>query len=205
MGKHRMKGLTHLEHLYQVVVSGLPADFPPLNTLDATPNNLPVQLTSFIGRADALRAVESLLKEHRLVTLTGPGGCGKTRLALKVAEEVQDSYPHGVWLTELAPLADPALVPQAVALALGLRPEAERPLKDMLASYLRPRSLLLLLDNCEHLVDSCAELADWLLHTCPQLHILASSRESLNIVGEACFVVPSMDTPIRAACRRWKR
>ena len=195
MGKHRMKGLAHLEHLYQVVVPGLPADFPRLNTLDVTPTNLPVQLTSFIGRAEALLAVESLLNDHRLVTLTGPGGCGKTRLALKVAEEVQDSFPHGVWLTELALLSDPALVPQAVAQALGLRPDGARPLTDVLADYLRPRCVLLVLDNCEHLVDSCAQLAEWLLHACPELRILASSRESLNIAGEACFVVPSMATP----------
>ena len=130
----------------------LPADFPRLNTLDVTPTNLPVQLTSFIGRADALRAVESLLQDHRLVTLTGPGGCGKTRLALKVAEEVQDSYPHGVWLTELASLNDPALVPQTVALSLGLAPRRGSSIDHRLADYLRPRSVLLVLDNCEHLV-----------------------------------------------------
>ncbi len=153
MGKHRMRGLAHLEHLYQVVVPGLPADFPRLNTLDVTPTNLPVQLTSFVGRVDVLRAVELLLQDHRLVTLTGPGGCGKTRLALKAAEEVQDAYPHGVWLTELASLSDPALVPQAVALSLGLRPDADRPLTAALADYLRPRNVLLVLDNCEHLVD----------------------------------------------------
>jgi predicted ATPase/class 3 adenylate cyclase len=195
MGKQRMKGLTHLEHLFQVVASDLPATFPPLKTLDTFRTNLPAQLTSFVGREQAITDVTQLLTTSRLVTLTGPGGTGKTRLALQVAAGVLEAYFDGVWLIELAPLADAALVPQAVATALGLREDAGRPILATLTDFLSARNLLLILDNCEHVVEECAQLADTLLHACPNLRILASSREALGLAGEAPFRVPSLATP----------
>jgi predicted ATPase/class 3 adenylate cyclase/uncharacterized protein HemY len=195
MGKHRMKGLMQLEHLFQIVAPDLPTDFPPLKTLDPFRTNLPAQLTSFVGREKEGADIKQLLANHRLITLTGPGGTGKTRLALHVAAEVLEAFPDGVWLVELAPLADPALVPRSVAGVLGLREEAGRPVLATLTDYLSARNLLLILDNCEHVVEACAQLGDALLPACPSLRILASSREALGIAGEAPFRVPSLRTP----------
>jgi predicted ATPase/class 3 adenylate cyclase len=195
MGRQRMKGMTQLEHLFQVVAPDLPADFPRLNTLDITPNNLPLQLTTFIGREKEIATVKRLLARARLVTLSGSGGSGKTRLAIEVAGEVQADFPHGVWLVELASLADPLLITQAVASALGVREEENRPLLATVIDFLRERTLLLLLDNCEHLIEACASLAESLLHTCPKVRLLASSREALGINGEITFPVPSLSTP----------
>jgi len=195
MGQQRMKGLTHLEHLFQVVVPDLPAAFPALKTLGPLRTNLPAQLTSFIGREKESAAIKQLLANHRLITLTGPGGIGKTRLALQVAAEVLETFPDGVWLIELAPLADPALVPQVVASALGLREDASRDMLATLTDFLNARSLLLILDNCEHVLEACAQLADALLQAGPNLRILASSREALGVAGEAPFRVPSLRAP----------
>jgi predicted ATPase/class 3 adenylate cyclase/DNA-binding XRE family transcriptional regulator len=195
MGKQRMKGLTHLEHLFQVVVPDLPAAFPPLKTLDPLRTNLPAQLTSFIGREKESAAIKQLLTTSRLTTLTGPGGTGKTRLALRVAAELLETFPDGVWLVELAPLGDPALVPQAVASALGLRQDASRDMLATLTDFLNARSLLLMLDNCEHVLEACAQLAAALLRACPNVRILASSREALGVAGEAPFRVPSLRAP----------
>jgi predicted ATPase len=161
----------------------------------STPNNLPVQLTSFIGRERLLEELERLLPSTRLLTLTGAGGTGKTRLALQLAARVMGSYPHGAWLAELAPLADPAQAPQAVAAALGARAERDRPVFDALVDHLRDRRLLLILDNCEHLLEACALFADRVLHACPALRILATSREALGIAGELSWRVPSLSTP----------
>jgi non-specific serine/threonine protein kinase len=158
-------------------------------------HNLPVQLTSFIGREKEIAEVKRLLNEKRLVTITGPGGTGKTRLSLQVATDLLDTSPDGVWLVELAPLADPALVPQAVATALGVREQLGRSVQEALTDFLREKDLLLILDNCEHMVDACATLADTLLHVCPGLKILASSREALGIAGEVPFRLPSLSIP----------
>src|SRR5262249_32208802 len=136
-----------------------------------------------------------LLATTALLTLTGSGGCGKTRLALQVAADLVEEYSDGVWLVELAALSDPALVPQTVAAALRIREEANRPLIETLADSLGPRSLLLMLDNCEHLLAACAELAESLLRRCPNLRILASSREGLGIAGELTYRVPSLSLP----------
>jgi non-specific serine/threonine protein kinase len=155
------------------------------------PTNLPAQLTRFIGREQDVAEVRRLLAANRLVTLTGVGGCGKTRLALEVAAQVPADYPDGVWLTQLAPLADPALVPNAVAAALGLTLSGERA-REVVAESLRGKHLLLVLDNCEHLVGACADLAEGLLRACPLLAILATSREPLNCAGEDVWRVPAM-------------
>jgi predicted ATPase/DNA-binding SARP family transcriptional activator len=169
----------------------LPASPPPTNT------NLPVQLTSFVGRARELAELKPLLLANRLLTLTGPGGTGKTRLALQLAEDtdVREPFTGGVWLIELAPLADPALVPHTVAATLGVREQPGRPLLDALVDYMRPKTLLLLLDNCEHLIEPCAQLAETLLRAAPGLKILASSREALGIAGEIPYRVPPLSLP----------
>ncbi len=192
---HRLKDLIRPEHIYQVVVPDLPTDFAPLKTLDAHPNNLPIQLTNFIGREQEMARVKELLASARLLTLTGAGGCGKTRLALQVAADLIDEFPDGVWFVEFAPLADPALVPHSVATALGLQLQSGRTIQLALTEYLRERNCLLLFDNCEHLIDTCARLADALVRACPNLKILATSREGFGIAGEVIYRVPSLAIP----------
>jgi predicted ATPase len=154
-------------------------------------------LTRFIGREEAMAEVKQLLATTRLLTLTGSGGCGKSRLALQVAADLLEESPDGVWLVELAAFADPSLVPQAVASALGVREEPGRPLTETLADYLKPRTLLLVLDNCEHLLAACAQLAEGLLRSCPSLRMLTSSREGLGIGGEQTYRVPSLPLSAR--------
>ena len=164
-------------------------------TLDAS-----VPLSSFIGRERELADVKRLLADTRLLTLTGPGGVGKTRLAIEVSRELNSSetFADGVWFAGLAPLADAALLPQTTAAALGVREEPGRAVLETLQESLRARRLLLVLDNCEHLVDACAGLADTLLRACPRLAILATSREALNIAGETVWPVPPLSMPARA-------
>ncbi len=198
LGTHRLKDLRHPERIFQVVVADLPADFPPLASPSARRHNLPVQLTSFVGRAHELAEVTHLLGGTRLLTLSGPGGTGKTRLSLQLATELLTDtgrFLDGVWLVELAPLADPALVPQAVASALDLREDAGRPLLATLTEFLRAKDLLLIVDNCEHVVEACALLADALLRACPKVRILTSSREPLGIAGEVTWRVPPLGLP----------
>jgi predicted ATPase/DNA-binding NarL/FixJ family response regulator len=163
--------------------------------LAAPSHNLPLQLTSFVGRQQALAALRHLLATTRLLTLTGAPGVGKTRLALQLADEAREAYADGVWLVELAPLADPALVPQAVAAVLGVREHPGQRLAATLAEALRGQQVLLVLDNCEHLVEACAMLADTLLRTCPRLEILATSREAVGVAGETAWWVPSLAVP----------
>ena len=152
LGEHRLKDLAHPHRLFQVVVPDLSTEFPPLRSLDPHRHNLPIQLTSFIGRGREITELKRLLGAVRLVTLTGSGGAGKTRLALQMAADVVERYPDGVWLAELAPIADPALVPKTVASALHVREQPGREMIETLVDALRPKSLLLVLDNCEHLL-----------------------------------------------------
>jgi predicted ATPase/DNA-binding SARP family transcriptional activator len=194
-GEHRLKGLLNPKHLRQVVAPDLPQDFPPPPSLNTIPNNLPIQVTSFIGRDRELSELQLLLSTARLLTLTGSGGTGKTRLSLQVAAEVLDSFKDGVWFVELAPLCDPALVPVTIALALGVREESSRPPLVTLLEWLRPKELLLILDNCEHLIDACAKFADAAIHASRGTRILASSREALGIAGEQTYPVPSLSMP----------
>jgi predicted ATPase/class 3 adenylate cyclase len=197
MGEYHLKNLVRPEHLFQLNIIALPSAFPPLITLDATHHNLPVQLTSFIGREKEQAEILKLIIKYRLVTLVGAGGVGKTRLSLKVGEAVLGEYADGVWLVELASVSDPLLIPRTIAIAIGLRDEPHRPVIDMLllCDYLHDKKLLLILDNCEHLIEACAQLVDWLLHACLQIHILASSREALGIAGETSYFVPSLQLP----------
>ena len=159
------------------------------------PNNLPLELSSFVGREKELAEVKRLLEDNRLLTLTGSGGCGKTRLALAAAGELVGGFEDGAWLVELASLADPSLVRGAVASALGVREQPGSPSTESLSDYLRTKKMLLVLDNCEHLVEACAVLAEALLRTCPNLRILATSREAFGIVGETRLAVPPLSLP----------
>src|SRR5579859_7155029 len=195
LGTHRLKDLAEPTEIYQLVHPDLPADFPPLNSLDILANNLPTQTTRFIGRQREVAAVRELASAQRLLTLSGTGGAGKTRLALQVAADLVDTFKDGVWLVELGPIADPALVPQAVASALSVREEPGRAPLSALVEFVRSRNLLVLLDSCEHVVQACAELANTLLRAAPDLHILVTSREVLGISGETTWRVPSLSLP----------
>lgn len=195
LGAHRLKGLAQLEHLFQVDAPDLPSEFPPLQSMAASPNNLPIQLTTFIGREREVAEVKHLLSDARLVTLTGSGGCGKTRLAIRVASELGNSYAHGVWYVELAPVSDPGLVSQTLLSIFNLREDSQRSALEVLIDNLREKTLLIVLDNCEHLIEACAQVSEALLHACPNLRILATSREALGITGEAAYHVPSLSTP----------
>ncbi|HEX2032450.1 MAG TPA: adenylate/guanylate cyclase domain-containing protein [Actinomycetota bacterium] len=194
LGEHRLKDLAELERLYQVVIEGLPSEFPPPRTVDARPNNLPLQLTSFVGRHDELRAVVELLAGHRLVTLTGPGGTGKTRLAIQAAAEALVDFRDGAFFVDLSPLTDPDLVPAAIAETLGVREALDRALLDSVADHLRGRDLLLVLDNFEQVTEA-APVVERLLREAPKLKILATSRAVLRLYGEQEMQVPPLSLP----------
>jgi len=206
LGKHQLRGLEEAVQLFEVHHPELPArTHPPLRTLEASLTNLPAEPTTFIGRAREIAALMELLDRPkcRLVTLTGSAGCGKTRLALQVAASVLDERPDGVWLTELAPLTDPALVPQAVAAALGVREQPGRPLMDTLREHLRAKNLLLVLDNCEHLIEACAEWAGAVLRACPETRLLATSREALRLPEETVWSVLPLAAPQSERAEEW--
>ena len=195
LGRHRLKDLTEPERVSQVVAPDLASDFPPLASLDARPHNLPTHPTALLGRERELAEVRELFEDGaRLVTLTGPGGTGKTRLGLQVAADLLDDFEHGVFLVELAPISDPALVPSTIAQALGVRDVGSRPIVDALKEYLRARSVLLLLDNFEQVLPAASVVAD-LLAACPGLAVLATSREPLRLRGEHEYAVPPLALP----------
>jgi predicted ATPase/class 3 adenylate cyclase len=192
LGEHRLKDLSRPEHVFQLVHPSLPDEFPPIKTIDSFPNNLPIQLTSFIGREKEMGEIKALVDSARLVTLTGSGGTGKTRLSLEAGAQLLSAFAHGVWLIELAPLVDPTQIMIAIAQAFGLQERPSTPLQALVTDYLRDKQLLLILDNCEHLIAGCARLADDWLHQCARLKILASSREGLGISGEITYRIPSL-------------
>jgi predicted ATPase/class 3 adenylate cyclase/DNA-binding CsgD family transcriptional regulator len=196
LGEHRLKDLQRPSHIYQLVIADLPANFPPLKTLDNSPNNLPVQPTSLIGREKEVTASLNLLQreEVRLLTLTGPGGTGKTRLGLQVAAELSDLFPDGVYFVNLAPLSDPHLVVPTIAQTLDLKEVAGKPLLDLLKGALHWKHLLLLLDNFEQVVDAAMDVAA-LLAVCPNLKVLVTSRMPLHVRGEQEFAVPPLTVP----------
>jgi len=196
LGEHRLKDLQRASHLFQLVIAGLPAGFPPLKTLDASPNNLPIQPTPLIGREQEVAAVAALLRREdmRLLTLTGPGGTGKTRLALQVAAELSDRFAHGVYFVDLAPLNDPALVVPTITQVLDVQERADQSLLELLKASLREKHLLLLLDNFEQVVSAAIQVAD-LLAACPKLKVLVTSRMALHIRAEQEFAVPPLALP----------
>jgi predicted ATPase/class 3 adenylate cyclase len=195
LGERRLKDLFRTDHVFQLMTPDLPSNFPPLKTLDVRTKNLPAPRTSFIGREREMAEVKHALAVSRLLTLTGAGGSGKTRLALEVARDLAGLYADGVWLVELAALSEGELVPQAVAGALGVLEQPGQPFGQTLAEALRGKVLLLVLDNCEHLVDSVARLLDTLLNSCPRLRVLATSRETLGVEGEVVRRVSSLSVP----------
>jgi len=195
LGEKLLKDLLSPEHIYQLNAAGLPTTFPPLKTLGSFANNLPIQLTPFIGREKEIEQIKKRLEKNRLVTLTGSGGVGKTRLSIQVASELLEEYPNGAWLVELAPITDPTLVTQALCAALDVTPQGNTPALNVLTDYLKQKKLLLVVDNCEHLIDACAQLCEALLHACPHVRIIASSREALGIDGENAYRVPSLSVP----------
>src|SRR6266487_4649629 len=196
LGEHRLKDLQRPSHLFQLSLQGLPSDFPPLKTLDAHPNNLPIQPTPFIGREQEVAAVTRLLKrpDVRLVTLSGPGGVGKTRLALHVAAELSDDFTDGVFVVALAPVNTPEQVVPALAQTLGIGESSDLPLFPLLETALKEKKLLLLLDNFEQVVEAAVVLAE-LLAACPRLKVMVTSRMGLHVRAEHEFIVPPLSVP----------
>jgi predicted ATPase len=192
LGEHRFKDLLEPDTVYQLEGGGLGTDFLPLRSLEAVPNNLPEQLSSFIGREKEVATLIELLGGSRLVTLTGVGGVGKTRLAIQTGAESVELYPDGVFLVELAPISDPALITREIAAAVGVTEEATRPLIETLVEHIADSSMLLIIDNCEHVISGAAKLSEQLLRSGSGIRIIATSREGLGIAGERLWQVPSM-------------
>ncbi|HXU66457.1 MAG TPA: adenylate/guanylate cyclase domain-containing protein [Casimicrobiaceae bacterium] len=197
LGAVRLRDLAEPERIFQVVHPPLRATFPALRSLEAIPNNLPQQATSFIGRERELADVAARIRASRLVTVVGTGGLGKTRLSLQVAAGMLDDFADGVWLVDLASLTDPRLVAQAAASALGIVEEPGRSLVDTLVRHCAERALLLVLDNCEHLIAACADLAARLLRSTRGVKLLATSRERLNVRGEVVYPLAPLVVPDR--------
>jgi class 3 adenylate cyclase len=197
LGEFRLRDLAEPELIYQLTHADLPVDFPPIGTLADRTGNLPLQLSSFIGRARELEQTTGALSQARLVTLTGPGGIGKTRLAVAVAEQVSPRFGDGAWLCELAPVRDVAGVDDAVAAVFSVTAPAGLSTSAALVQFLRGKQLLLVLDNCEHLLEAAGGLADVLQRSCERLVILATSREGLGIEGERLLPVPPLEVPRR--------
>jgi class 3 adenylate cyclase len=195
LGLHRLRDLGQPEHVFGLVHPDLPAEFPPLRSLGTLSTNLPAELTSFIGRSTELAELGELLGQVRLLTITGAGGCGKTRLARHAAAATLDGHLDGVWWVELARLEDAAFVPAAVIAAIGVRELPGQGPLGTLVAYLRARRALLILDNCEHVSAACAKLAEALLRGCPSLTVLATSRAPLGVPGETAWRVPSLSLP----------
>jgi predicted ATPase/class 3 adenylate cyclase len=195
LGEHRLAGLSRPERVWQLCPPGLDREFPPLRSLDVLPGNLPRQVTSFVGRDREVAEIAALVGSRPLVTLTGVGGVGKTRLALEVAAEVVGDFPDGAWLCELAPLTDPDAIWETVASAFRVLPMPGRSLDEVVVEYLGSKLLLLVLDNCEHLLDAVANLVVAVERSCTGVTVLATSREGLAVAGEQIVAVPSLGVP----------
>jgi predicted ATPase/class 3 adenylate cyclase len=195
LGPHRLKDIAFPEHLYHLAIEDLPSKFPPPRTLDARPNNIPLQLTSFVGREGEIAKVRHLLGNTRLLTLTGAGGTGKTRLALRVAADVLTEYRDGAFFVDLSAVTDPALVPSAIAQALEVREEAERPILEAVKDHLGSKELLLVLDNFEQVAEAGGLVVEELLTAAPELRILVTSRVVLSLRGEQEYAVPPLEPP----------
>jgi len=192
LGEHHLKGLVHPERIFQLSAPDLQKDFPPLHSVPTATNNLPTQLTSFIGRERERKEAQEKLSSTKLLTLIGPGGTGKTRLSIQIASEQLVNFKDGAWLVELAPISDPTFIASTIASAFEIREVQNIPLISLVIDYLRGKEALVVLDNCEHLVEASAQIANQLLHECPNLKIIASSREALGVDGEMVFRVPSL-------------
>ncbi|HEY6326629.1 MAG TPA: adenylate/guanylate cyclase domain-containing protein [Candidatus Cybelea sp.] len=199
LGLQRLQDLTEPEHVWQLSIAGLPDEFPPLRSLDTLPNNLPIQRTTFVGREHDVADVKELLERHRLLTLVGAGGVGKTRLAIQAGAEMLDRYPDGVWFVDFAPISDPELVASVVAQALGMSQQQGRRVDESIPAWLRRKKLLVIFDNCEHVLEPAAALADAILARTQDVRILATSRQRLDVSGEAVHRLPSLPLPAEAA------
>jgi len=199
LGEHRLKDLAQPERIYQLLVPDLIADFPPLRSLEHLSNNLPAQITSFIGREAEIAEINALIEQRRLVTLVGAGGVGKTRLSLHVAADRIGDFSDGVWFIELAPLSKGEYIPTNVAQALGIKLPSEGDSVENLAHALKGKDALLVFDNCEHLIEPTARAISAILRVAPRIKILASSRQGLAVTGEAMYHVPSLDLRTGAA------
>jgi hypothetical protein len=193
LGEYRMQGLAGLQRVFQVRAEGLRARFPPLRTLEAVRGNLPVELTGFVGRTSEIAELTAIVAGNRLVTLTGVGGVGKTRLSLQVARRLVSEFADGVWLVELAPLGDPAALPDVVAAALGITAQPGLTVLDSVVEAVAGRRVLVVLDNCEHVLDAAADLVAAVLARTSTVSVLATSREGLALSGEHLWPVPSLD------------
>jgi predicted ATPase/class 3 adenylate cyclase len=195
LGEHRLRDLTRSERVFQITHPGLGREFPALRSVDTLPGNLPLQPNIFVGREAELRSIREALDTARIVTLTGVGGVGKTRLALQVAAEAQPRFRHGAWLCELAPLTSPDAVDPLVASVMGVEPAADGVWSSAIVETLASRQLLLVLDNCEHVLDAAATLADALVRSCPEVVLVATSREGLGVTGERIMPVGPLAFP----------
>jgi len=195
LGAHRLKDLALAEQIYQLAAPDLERDFQPLQSLDALPNNLPLQVTSFVGREQEVEELKERLKKSRLLTLAGAGGVGKTRLALQIGADLLEKYDDGVWFIELAPIPDPELIPSVVASTLNVPESQGRSLTESIVNSLRRKHALLILDNCEHLLDAAAKVIDGIMRGCQKINIIATSRQGLDISGESVHRVPSLSLP----------
>lgn len=195
MGERRLKDLVRSEHIYQAAADYLQRDFPPLETIDTQPNNLPIQVTSFIGREKEISDVKALLLKTPILSLLGSGGTGKTRISIQIGAEMIDNFVNGVWFIELSTLSDSSLVVQEIASAFNLRESGNRKIIDILLDYLKDKELLLIIDTCEHLIVECARVIDMLIRKSSKLKILTTSREALRISGETVYRVPSLKVP----------
>ncbi|MDT5237419.1 MAG: hypothetical protein QOF47_3406, partial [Mycobacterium sp.] len=193
LGSRRLRDIARPVELFQVRAPGLRTEFPPLKTLDSTPGNLKPQTTSFVGREMAIAELETAIKANRLVTLTGVGGVGKTRLAMEAAARLKSAFPDGIWMIELAPVGDPAAVPEATAAVLGITPQAGLSLSDCIATVMEGRSRLLVFDNCEHLLEAAADLIETIIEHSSTVRIIATSREGLGVADEQLWPVPALD------------
>jgi predicted ATPase len=198
LGEHRLRDLTNVERVHQADADGLRQEFPPLRSRDAYRTNLPAQLTNFIGREDEIEELKSLARRERLVTLTGVGGVGKTRLAVRVGAEMLPDAPDGVWLCELATADSEDAVDELIASALSIVPRAAIPVREAIIEALRDRNCIVVLDNCEHVLNAAADLARGILHGCPNVRIISTSREGLGIDGEQLRPIASMQLPDEA-------
>jgi predicted ATPase/class 3 adenylate cyclase len=194
-GERRLKDVIEPIRLFQIESDGLREEFPPLKTLDARPNNLPIQLTSFIGREKEMKFIKEELKLHRLLSLTGAGGAGKTRFALQTAAEVIDEFENGVWFVDLSALKDIALLSSTMITALGIKEESMKTSDETLIDYLKDKEILIILDNCEQLINACALLTERLLSSCPRLKMISTSREAMNCGGEFTYRIPPLTQP----------
>jgi predicted ATPase/class 3 adenylate cyclase len=195
LGSHRLKDLTEPEQVWQLSIEGLPAMFGPLRSLDALPNNLPIQRTTFVGRDRDITQVKELVSRHRLLTLVGSGGVGKTRVALQVGADLLDHYSDGVWFADFAPITDHELVSSVIAQVLGMSQHEGTRIDESIPAWLKRKKMMLILDNCEHVLETVATIAAAIIGTAPDVRILNTSRQVLDISGEEVFRVPSLDVP----------